>query len=86
MRHYKMISDGYITAIGVGVGGEEITESQYNSIMEIIHNRPISTVGYEYRLTNGLKWELHELHQEDQEEEATAEDYEAALTELGVSE
>lgn len=72
-------------AIGTGNGGEEITESEYTSILEIIHNRPVAPDGYGYRLTSDLKWELYELPTTEQpDEEATGEDYEAALVELGV--
>lgn len=65
----------------------EITAVQYNEIQTIIRNRPTAPEGYEYRLTNDLEWELYELPAEEQEdEEATVEDYQAALAELGVSE
>ena len=66
--------------------GVEISEEKYTEILNIIRNKPTAPDGYGYRLTDDLKWELYELPAEDQEdEEATAEDYEAALAELGVS-
>lgn len=67
--------------------GEEITGEKYDEILNMIRNKPTAPDGYEYRLTNDLEWELYELPAEEQEdEEATGEDYQAALAELGVSE
>jgi hypothetical protein len=42
--------------------------------------------GYYYRLTTDLKWELYELPivKEETDNTATVEDYQNALTELGV--
>ena len=61
MRYYKNIEDGYLTAIGTGNGGTEITEEEYNSLLEHIHNRPEAEEGYGYRLKEDLTWELYEL-------------------------
>ena len=61
MRHYKFIENGYILAIGKGVGGIEITEEEYNSLLAHIHNRPEAEEGYGYRLKEDLTWELYEL-------------------------
>ena len=63
----------------------EITETQYNEILAMLHNRPKAPNGYGYRLTENMEWELYELPPEEvTDEEATAEDYEAALSEMGV--
>lgn len=65
--------------------GEEITETQYHLILAMLNNRPTAPDGYGYRLTVGLEWELYKLPPEEvTDEEATAEDYEAALAEMGV--
>ena len=65
--------------------GKEITEAEYNEILSILHSRPKAPEGFGYRLTDELEWELYELpHEEETDEEATAEDYEAALAEMGV--
>ena len=64
--------------------GAEITEAEYNHIKSIIDNRPTAPDGYGYRLTAELEWELYEMPVEEVEEEATAEDYETALAEMGV--
>lgn len=64
--------------------GKEITEAEYNRIKSIIDNRPTAPDGFTYRLTAELEWELTEMLVEEVEEEATAEDYETALAEMGV--
>ena len=65
--------------------GEEITEAEYNHIKSVIDNRPAAQDGYGYRLTDSLEWELYELPPVEEDEEVTAEDYEAALAEMGVT-
>ena len=57
---YKQITDNYITAIGTGYGGEEISEAEYNKIMSIIQNRPTAE-GKGYRLKADLTWEEYDL-------------------------
>lgn len=84
MRYYKMISDGYILSVGIGLIGEEITESEYNTILEIVRNKPAAQDGYDYKLTNSLEWELYEMPLLEVEEEATVTDYQNALSEMGV--
>lgn len=86
MRNYKILQDGYILSIGKGAGGVELNESEYTDILNMIRNKPTAPDGYGYRLTDDLEWELYKLPTEDHEDEdATAEDYQAALAELGVS-
>ena len=84
MRYYKMIYDGYLLSVGVGLIGEEISESEYNNILEAIHNTPIAPDGYGYKLTNSLEWELYELPAVEIEEEATVTNYQNALAEMWV--
>lgn len=56
----KIVIDGYIAA--VSTGGEEITESEYSTIMQKIQNKPVDPNGYQYRLrADNLEWELVEL-------------------------
>ena len=54
----KYEKDGYIVCLGVG---DEITEGEYNKILDKINNRPIAPEGFTYKLTTALKWELCEL-------------------------
>lgn len=65
--------------------GEEISAEQYNEILAMLRNRPNAPEGFAYRLTKELEWELYELPPVEDEEEVTAEDYEAALAEMGVT-
>ena len=84
--NFKIVIDGYIAALTNG-GGTEITEAEYNSIMQKIQTKPADPEGFQYKLrADTLEWELVELppSPDPGEEDATAEDYEAALQELGV--
>ena len=71
MRYYKMISDGYLLSAGIGTIGEEITESEYNTILEIICSKPAAPDGYDYKLTDCLEWELYEMPRMEAEEGLT---------------
>ena len=54
----KYEKDGYILCLGIG---DEITEDEYNEILDKINNRPTAPEGFTYRLTASLEWELHKL-------------------------
>lgn len=86
MRYYRDIIDGYIIAVGTGTGGMEISEGEYLSLLELIHNRPTDAPkGCAYRLKDDLTWELYELPElPEEDEEATLYDTLCALAELGV--
>ena len=84
MRYYKKFENGYLHCLGTGVGGEEITQEEYNNILELIRNRPTAENGYQYLLKTDMAWELVEAPADPDDEEATDEDYIAALAELGV--
>ena len=58
---YKYISDKYIIGVGTGAGSEEISEQEYNAILDKINNRPEAPEGYSYRLTTTMEWELCEV-------------------------
>lgn len=58
---YKYINDKYIIGVGTGAGGVEISEQEYNAILEKINNRPEAPEGYSYRLTTAMEWELTEV-------------------------
>lgn len=66
----KYEQDGYILCLGIG---NEITEDEYNKILDKINNRPTVPEGFTYRLTTALEWELVELppieNNEDSEDE-----------------
>ena len=54
----KYEKDGYILCLGIG---DEITEDEYNKILDKINNHPSAPEGFTYRLTTALEWELAEL-------------------------
>lgn len=85
MRYYKVIENGYIYLVGTNCGGQEITEQVFNTIMQVIRNKPKAKEGYDYKLKEDLEWELFELPIFDDEEEATEADYQSALEDLGVN-
>lgn len=60
-RYYVQYNDsGALLAIGTGPGGVEITEDEYNAIMDVIRNRPAAE-GKGYRLKADLTWEEYDL-------------------------
>ena len=61
MRYYKQIVNGYIIAIGIGGGGTEITETEYNSLMSLIRTKPPRDGRTDYRLKIDLTWEQYEI-------------------------
>ena len=74
MRYYKTISDGYITAIGTGGGGTEITGGEYGEIMSVIQSKPPRTANTDYHLREDLTWEEYERIDPDPEEELDADE------------
>lgn len=69
MRYYKIIEAGYLTAIGVGCGGEEITTEEHDHIKLIVKDKPVADPGYDYWLKEDLTWELVEVPQVDPTDE-----------------
>lgn len=41
MRHYKITEGEKLLLVGIGAGGEEISEEEYNTLLEEIKNTPI---------------------------------------------
>ena len=62
MRYYKTIENNYITAVGTGGGGTEITKTEYNTILTAIQNKPARVDDIDYRLKEDLTWEQYERH------------------------
>ena len=69
MMFYKIVTDGYITVIGTGNGGQIISKEEYESILEVIQSKPTPDSGYDYRLKEDLTWELYEIPPEDETDE-----------------
>lgn len=84
MKYYKIIDSGYIPAIGTGDGYTEITEAEYDEIMEVIHAKPARTGTTDYRLKEDLTWEEYEVEPPDPDPDLDGEDALEIL--LGVSE
>lgn len=83
----KVYENGFINVIGSGIIGIEITESEYNSIMQKIQNKPTDPKGYQYRLrADNLEWELVELPPAPEYEPTEADKAEAYDILMGVSE
>ena len=74
MRYYKLIESGYITAIGTGGGGAEITEAEYDEIMAVIHTKPAQTETTDYRLRTDLTWEAYTVEPPVDDEEISDEE------------
>lgn len=74
MRYYKDINNGYILAIGIGGSGTEITESEYNTIMAAIQQKPAWENNIDYHLKTDLTWEAYERIPEESPEEIDAEE------------
>lgn len=74
MRYYKIIDGDYLVAIGIGTGGDEITEAEYNALKEIIRNRPTTSGDVNYRLTTNLIWEMFTSPERDSDPELSAEE------------
>lgn len=88
MKYYKNVADGYLISLEkreTVTTGTEITEAEYNHINSLLADRPTAPDGFSYRLSANLEWELYELPVvEEVDEDATADDYEVALAEMGV--
>lgn len=84
MKYFITVKDGIIIGVGKNCGNTEITEAEYNDILTLFGERPTAPEGYIYLLRSDLTWELHEKPAIP-EEDATEEDYQAALSLMGVS-
>jgi len=74
MKYYRVISGGYILAVGVDIGGEEITEAEYNELLGIIRSKPAATDTTDYRLRENLTWDSYEVEPPDPDPELDGED------------
>ena len=69
----KLIENGFITAFGTNIEGEEITEAEYNEILSAFQNRPHSK-GKGYRLKADLTWEEYDLPVPSEDDEISDEE------------
>lgn len=67
MKYYKQIENNYILTIRIGGssedGCEEISETEYNEILNIIPTKPLKTETTDFRLTTDMTWEEYEIPQ-----------------------
>lgn len=61
MAFYKNEVNGYINSIYKASGAGNITEKEYQNILDVIHNKPPRTPAEDYRLKADLTWEAYEL-------------------------
>lgn len=81
------INDGYIVSIMHGAKEGNISDAEYQAIMDKVSQKPTPPDGCDYRLTVDLEWEMFELPKETDEpetDEATETDYLNELRRLGV--
>jgi len=72
MRYYKTVENGYITSVGTGLSGEEISITEYNNLLSVIGNRPQDTYDTWYRLREDLTWESYSAPAADPDPEIDA--------------
>ena len=83
MIYLKIVSNGFIMGLHIVQDGGNCEREEYESLLNLFAERPTAPDGYVYLLReDNLEWKLAEVPVED--EEATAEDYENALADLGV--
>lgn len=83
-KYFKNIENEYIRSISTETGEVEISQEEYENLLAVIRNHPDSESGYIFKLRTDLTWERVEAPPIE-DEEATEEDYIAALAELGVT-
>lgn len=69
MRYYKKLNGEYIVLVGKGLGGVEVSESEYSEILEVISTKPPCTNTTDYRLKSDLTWEPYQVDLEETEDE-----------------
>lgn len=65
MRKFKLIFAGYISCIGEGNIGTEISEAEYAEIKAAIATKPPATETTDYWLREDLTWEEYEVEPPD---------------------
>lgn len=61
-EYYKTVSEGFVTSIGMGRGGQTVDAEAYETLGNAIGNRPPARDGYGFRLRDGdLTWEAYAL-------------------------
>lgn len=91
MRYYKIIENGKLTRIGIGLDGVEITEEEYNQLLSEIHEKA-ALVDQVYSGEKTLvdvpaDWreEIETRVNEHRAEEEAAQEEEATVVDLAVA-
>lgn len=59
---FKLVENGYIVAITTNYGQIAITDSEYETILDLFRSKPSAESGFDYLLRDGtMEWELVEL-------------------------
>lgn len=82
---YKSVENGIIVSINTIGVGKEISENEYNSIVEKIAAKP-NDENAMFQLNENMNWVRIDLPPEPitPDEEASVEDYESVLAEVGI--
>ena len=85
MNYAKIIADGYIWGIVQSENDlpNKITKKEAENLQNIFLNKPDAPDGFRYMLNTDLQWVLVENPVID--EDATEEDYQNALEQMGVN-
>lgn len=87
MKYYKNTENGYITSVSTAIGEIEVTEDEYNAIINLIKTKPEDGENYIYMLNaTTMRWNKVNVEpigpvSEDAEEG----DFISALEDLGVN-
>lgn len=74
MTYGKVVLNGFIGAVVIG-GGTPISKTEYNEIINKIHNKPAAPDGFKYVLQdNPREWVLVELPPAPEDEEIPPEE------------
>lgn len=71
MRYWKATNGDYITGVGTGISGTEISETEYVAIITAINNKPQSENGYDYHIRKDMTYELYRLPDPVEEDSPT---------------
>ena len=67
MEYKIVITDGYILGVGEVPNGGNISKAEFDRMTDIINQKPTAPEGYDYKLTEGLEWELFEVEINEEE-------------------
>ena len=73
MNYFKVTQDGYILGIGEGAGGEQISESEYYEILNVVKSKVFED-GIDYFLREDLTWDERVPTPPDPDEEINGDD------------